>query len=222
MSTARPLFLLQLAFADEARRGLLVLDSRRVEVALDSVVGMVRIKKTLWDRLDGNLNAGIDFTQQNSKLDLNLSSMVKYNVSHHHLTLDFAGTFSRQDSVSDIERRALTAVYAREIRERWFWAGAGDAVTNSQLSLDYSWSIGTGPGRFLVLSDRVSLTTWLGAFYRRERYEGDEAGEKLPLSLTTNLEWFAWAGLSTDLSSRLVVSPILTTPAAGRSSSGRQ
>ena len=31
----------------------------------------------------------------------------------------------------------------------------------------------------------------------------------MPLALVTDFEWFTWAGLSTDLSSRLTVAPVL-------------
>lgn len=116
--------------------------------------------------------------------------------------------------MSDSQRRSLTATYMREISPRWFLAGAGNTGSNSQLSLDYSWSLGTGPGRSLVLSNRVTLTTWLGIFHRTEKYEGEDSRGTIPLALTTDLEWFVWSGMSTDVSSQLVISPILND--AGR------
>lgn len=185
-----------------------------VEVPIDSVVEMTRIKKTVWERLDGSVDAGFDFTQQNAKLDLSLAATIKYAVARNRLMLDFNGTFSRQDSVSDIQRRNLTALYTREFAKQWFLAAAGNNSSNSQLSLEASWSLGTGPGRFLILSNKVNLATWIGLYYRTERYTDNEARNTIPLSLTTDFQWFTWSGLSTDLSSRLIVSPILND--AGR------
>jgi hypothetical protein len=60
----------------------------------------------------------------------------------------------------------------------------------------------------------VILTTWIGPFYRRENYEGEDPRTAVPLALATDFELFSWAGLSTDLSSRLVVAPVLND--AGR------
>ncbi len=179
------------------------------DVARDSVVEMVRIKKTFWERLDGNVSAGIDFTQQESKLDLNLSSSIVYNVAHNRFGLNLSGTFTRQDAVDDIRRGNALAVYSRELSTDWLWVGGAEAQSNSQLSLDYAWSVGTGPGRYLVRTNRVMLATWLGLFYRTEQYEDEDQRNTLPLSLTSDLQWFVWSGLSTDVSSRLVVSPIL-------------
>ncbi|MCL7961464.1 MAG: DUF481 domain-containing protein [marine benthic group bacterium] len=193
----------------EAGRLGLQIEAGTLDVASDSVVEMVRIKKTFWERLDGNVSAGLDFTQQESKLDLNLSTSIDYNVAHNRFGLDLSGTFTRQDAVDDIRRGGASALYAREISKAWLWAGGADAQSNSQLSLDYAWSVGTGPGRYLVRTNRVMLATWLGLFYRTEQYEGESQRNTLPLSLTTDFQWFVWSGLSTDVSSRLVVSPIL-------------
>ncbi|MGW8283291.1 MAG: DUF481 domain-containing protein [Gemmatimonadota bacterium] len=82
-------------------------------------------------------------------------------------------------------------------------------TSNSQLDLERSWTFGTGPGRLLVLSNLVNVSSWLGLYYRNERYTGDDPRSTIPLSLVTDLDWFTWSGLSTDVSSRLAVSPIL-------------
>lgn len=180
-----------------------------LEVPISSVVEMIRIKKTFFERLDGSVGAGFNFTQQNTKVDLNLSATVRYDVVRHRTRLDFDGTFSSQDSVSNIVRRTLTALYTRVFHNRWLWAVGGDGTRNSQLGLEGAWALGTGPGRFLVLNDRIKIGTWLGLFYRREKYIGQDTRSSVPLSLTTDLQWYTWTGLDTDVSSRLSISPIL-------------
>ena len=193
----------------EAERLKIQIENQTFDVARDSVVEMVRIKETVWERLDGTVSAGLDFTQQESKLDLNLAASIDYNVAHNRVGLDLSGTFTRQDAVDDIRRGSASALYARELSKSWFWAGGADAQSNSQLSLDYSWSVGTGPGRYLVRTNRIMLGSWVGVYYRTEQYEAEDRRTTLPLSLTTDFQWFVWSGLSTDVSSRLVISPIL-------------
>jgi hypothetical protein len=202
-------FVGSLAASQTAYRVLVRTDGDTVEVAVASVVKMIRIKKTFFERLDGSVDAGFNFTQQNTKVDLSLSATVQYDVALNRIRLDFDGTFSRQDSVSDIQRRNLTASYTRLLGDRWIWAAGGGGARNSQLGLEQSWSLGTGPGRLLVMSNKVNLGTWIGLYYRTEQYVGDDARNTVPLSLTTDFQWFTWSGLSTDVSSRLVVSPIL-------------
>ena len=198
-----------LAAGDSAYHVRIVAGPDTVEVPIETIVSMVWIQKTFWERLDGSLDAGVDYTQQNSKLDLSFAARVHYNIADSRIVLTADGTFSRQDSVSDIERRNLSASYTRAFGDRWFWATSAAGARNSQLGLERSWTLGTGPGRFLVLSNRVLLGSWLGIYYRNERYTGVDPRSTIPLSLVTDLEWFNWAGHSTDLSSRLAVSPIL-------------
>lgn len=180
-----------------------------VEVPVRAVVELVRIKKTVWQRLDGSVDVGIDYTQQNSKLDLNLSTKIKYDISNSRISLAFDGALSQQDSVSDIKRGNLSALYLRALGAHWFWAGSGAVATNSQLSLEASGSLGTGPGRFLILSNKVTLGAWIGIYYRTERYTDNSARSTMPLSLMTDFQWFSWSGLTRDVSSRLVIAPVL-------------
>ena len=170
---------------------------------------MVRIKKTVFERIDGSLDAGVNFTQQNDKVDLSLTANVRYDVARHRVRLDFNGTYSRQDSVSPIERRNVSLQYSRILRRRWSWSANIGQSRNTQLGLESAWTIGTGPGRLLISSNKVVLGTWIGLNYRKELYVDSDARSVVPLSLTTDLEWFTWTGMSTDVSSRLVVAPIL-------------
>jgi len=180
-----------------------------VELPIESVVKMVRIKKTVFERIDGSLDAGVNFTQQNDKVDLSLTANVRYDVARHRVRLDFNGTYSRQDSVSPIERRNVSLQYSRILRRRWSWCANIGQSRNTQLGLESAWTIGTGPGRLLISSNKVVLGTWIGLNYRKERYVDADAQSVVPLSLTTDFEWFTWTGMSTDVSSRLVVAPIL-------------
>lgn len=180
-----------------------------VELPIESVVKMVRIKKTVFERIDGSLDAGVNFTQQNDKVDLSLTANVRYDVARHRVRLDFNGTYSRQDSVSPIERRNVSLQYSRILRRRWSWSANIGQSRNTQLGLESAWTIGTGPGRLLISSNKVVLGTWIGLNYRKELYVDSDARSVVPLSLTTDFEWFTWTGMSTDVSSRLVVAPIL-------------
>jgi hypothetical protein len=186
-------------------------ESDTVPVPTETVVTMLRLKRTFFQRLDGNLNLGLNYTQQNSKVDLNFSAEVRYNIPLNHFRLNFNGTFSRQDSVSDISRRSFTLFYSREVTKKtgWFWAVTAGNQANSQLGLDNALSAGTGPGRFLIQSNRVVLGAWIAPTVRREDYEDVAPRTAYPLAFGGDFQLFSWAGMSTDLSSRLSVAPVL-------------
>ena len=104
---------------------------------MPSVVELKRIKATFWSRLDGSLDFGFDFTQQNAKIDLSLRSDTWYLFNRNRLNLLLNGTFTGQDSVSDITRgTAQTVRTSGRLAGLWFVGFAVSAEQNSQLSLD--------------------------------------------------------------------------------------
>jgi hypothetical protein len=184
-------------------------DRDTFEVATPSVVELKRIKATFWNRLDGNFDFGFDFTQQNAKIDLSFRSETRYLINRNRLRLLLNGTFTGQDSVSNITRGTARLVYIREVKGMWFVGASVAAEQNSQLSLDIRGSIGGGPGRFFIANNRMELGTMVGIGYSRERFTGDEARNTVPLALVTDYQFFNWSGLDTDLSSRLSIQPVL-------------
>jgi hypothetical protein len=184
-------------------------DRDTLEVATQSVVELKRIKATVWQRLDGSLDFGFGFTQQNAKIDLSLRSETRYLFSGNRLNLLLNGTFTGQDSVSDIKRGTARLSYIREVKGLWFVGLVASAEQNSQLSLDIRGSIGGGPGRFFIANNRMELGGFVAIGYNRERFTGEEARNTVPLGLITDLKLFDWSGLSTDLSSRLSIQPVL-------------
>jgi len=59
------------------------------------------------------------------------------------------------------------------------------------------------------VTNRTTLGTFIAPGYRRELYLGEDPQTALPLSLVTSFQWFTWAGRTSDLSSRLILSPVL-------------
>ena len=202
-------FLGSLRASETLGRVVIRADRDTFEVATQSVIELKRIKATFWNRLDGSLDIGFDFTQQNAKTDLSLRSETGYLFNRNRLNLLLNGTFSRQDSVSDITRGTARLTYIREMKGLWFVGFAASAEQNSQLSLDIRGSMGGGPGRFFIANSRMELGSIMTIGYSRERFTGEEARNTVPLGLITDFQFFNWSGLSTDLSSRLSIQPVL-------------
>ena len=185
-----------------------------IEVATRAIVEMIHVEPTFWQRIDGSVDLGFNFTQQNSKTDLLLDFEVHYAVNRNRFALTFDGRYSRQSEASNINRTDVGLGYARELGQLWFLAFAAAARRNTQLGLDRAAVVLGGPGRFLIATNRVTLGSYVAPGYRRELYVDENPQTALPLSLVTDLQWFTWAGRTSDLSSRLVISPVLNI--AGR------
>jgi hypothetical protein len=184
-------------------------DRDTFEVATQSIIEMKRIKDSFWNRLDGSLDFGFGYTQQNAKTDIDLNSQTRYLFERNRFSLSLDGSFSRQDSVADITRGTARLGYIRELKGLWFVGFAASAEQNSQLSLDLRGAVGGGPGRMFVATNKMELGALLSISYNRERFTGEEARNTVPLGLITDFQFFNWSGLSTDLSSRLSIQPVL-------------
>jgi hypothetical protein len=203
-------------------------DSESVGVATQWVVSLQRIKPTFWDALDGSLNLGFNFTQQNAKVDFSLSGDVHYahrrtpDSTHQALNLSklrrgfgltklsFNSTFSRQDDTEDISRLTADASHLRLLKKRWFWFLALVGEQNSQLSLDYRGTFAAGLGRFMVQTNKLDLALLVAPGYSLEEFTGAPANNAIPLIISADLEYFTWGALDTNVSSRLSVLPILS------------
>lgn len=184
--------------------------SDTVEVATQSVIEMERIKSTFWARLDGSLDFGFGFTQQQAKTDLSLDFDVHYFVARNRFSLDLSGSFNRQDDATDITRGTARLTYARDIGHLWFFGVSASAEQNSQLSLDFRGALAAGPGRYLVVNNKMELGTLLAIGVNRERFDDEPTRTTVPLGLVTDFQFFNWSGLSTDLASRLSIQPVLS------------
>ena len=202
-------------------------DSDSLTVSTQSVVDLQRIKGSFWAALDGNVDLGINFTQQNSKTDMNLSGEVhyahqgtpargetglrlnRYSSGFAFTRLDYNATFSRQDSTDDISRYTATLGHLRQLRERWFWLLSVGGESNSQLSLDFRATLAGGVGRFIKQTNKLDLAVWVGPAYSRERFAGESPDNTIPLIFAADFEYFTWGTLDTNVSSRLSILPIL-------------
>mgnify|MGYP001827292727 FL=1 len=198
-------------------------DSLTLAVPTQTVVTLERIKSSFWAGLDGNLNVGLNFTQQNAKTDVNINGSVHYAArktaekgalgsiaTGFNLTkLTYNFTFSRQDETDDIRRAQSGLSHLNQLASRWFWTVLLTGETNSQLSLDYRVSVGGGGGRFLVQSNKLDVAVWLGPAYSWEQFTGEPSDSSFPFMVASDLTYFTWGALSTTISSNLAVMPIL-------------
>ena len=199
-----------LDLGDEHDQVKIITDGDTLVVATQSVVALRRIKETFWKRLDGNIDLGFAFTQQNLKTDLNFGTKVQYKKDFNTFRFDLYTTFSRQDDTDNISRLNTSFTYLREFAKGWFYGGILKGEQNSQLSLDIRGTAGGAAGRMFIQSNKVYLTGGLGLSYAREQFVGQPGDNAFQGGILVDFQFFSWGELATDLSSRLIVTPVFT------------
>ncbi len=195
--------------APEPNRLKVIVRRDTFEIATQSVVRLQRIRSTFWRRLDGSIDLGFDYTQQNGKTDIALNGDVKYKMGLRNFKFTYSLTFSRQNDTDDISKLNLQFSYLKEFGYRWFYAGLVSAEENSQLSLDIRGTAGGGIGRYFVQSNKVNFALLGGISYAREKFADTEPDNSVPAYAGVDFQYFSWGDLDTDLSSRLIIMPVL-------------
>lgn len=178
-------------------------------VPTGQIVRLQRLKDNFWSALDGHLQLGFGYTQQNNKVEFTTGGAIVY-ARHANLTkINVDTNFSRQDGTDDIFRLDGTLGHLRQFSGRWFYLGFINGQRNSQLSLDHRTTLGGGIGRMVVESNRLDLGIWIGPAYSREKFSGDPTAGSWPLIFSADFLFFVWGSLDTNFYSQFMLLPIL-------------
>jgi len=149
-------------------------------VALWRVVRMQRLGATLWQRLDGSLDAGVSYTSSSELLKIDLAARVILTRAANRFGIDGSSTITQQPDVEDTRRNNLTVSYGRRYRNRWLGFAQAQVEQNRELGFDLRGSVSSGAGRYLLQDRRQDLLGGMGLRVNREKpLEGES---------TTNLE----------------------------------
>ena len=185
-------------------------DSLTVEVETNAIVTMKRIQPYFWSALDGSIDFGVAFTQQNVKTDLSFNATVKYKKGLNNYAFNLTSAFTRQDSVENITNVNSQLKYAREGKKGLYYPVIVTGQQNSQLDLDFRGTVGGGVGDLVVETNRLNLGIWAGLAYAREKYVADPADNTMLAIVAADYQYFVWGALDKELSSNLTILPVLT------------
>ncbi len=113
-----------------------------------------------WNKLDGSVDVGFNYTRSSGIAQLNVNSATSYRRAgfEGRANVSFTGTATEGEDRRD-DRGAVDLAYLR-YREKWVVTGAGRFETNESLGIELRSQVGGGLGPRLVNSNRGQL--WLG------------------------------------------------------------
>jgi len=148
---------------DESKNMLIIQTQRGpVELDFNDVVRMEQIKvdETFWQRVDGNIKLGYNYTQASDVGTLNASVSTSYRTREYLASASFNSTLTNNSAGDDTKRADLTGTYLRFKGERWFWFGSLSAQTNEELGIDLRLIGSGGMGRYFK---QTAKTEWFAA-----------------------------------------------------------
>ncbi len=194
-----------------------VQDGFAVELELAQIVRIVPIEATFWKRVDGSLDAGLNYTQSSDVSTYSFDAGTSYRTRKflHQTSLDV--TSVRQES-GTTTTADLTFYSQRLYRNRWFTFSLGSLQRDDELGVDLRVLAGGGGGRYLVQTNRNELQVVGGAVVNQEQVAGrssNETNAELLAGLAYSLFRYDYPETSLDVA--LLVFPSATESGRVRS-----
>jgi putative salt-induced outer membrane protein YdiY len=156
------------------------------------VVKIERLGATIWQRLDGSVDAGMSYTSSSELLTIDLAARVALNRPGHGISLDGSSTITRQPDAAETSRNALTFSYRRRRPGHWAEFAQAQAEQNKELGFDLRGSLTGGAGRYLMQGRRHDLLTALGLRVNREKPLEGESTSNLEAALGFTFDRFSY------------------------------
>ena len=149
-------------------------------LAMDQVTWISPIGTGFWNKLDGSVDVGFNYTRSSGIAQLNLNSATSYRRPgfEARTNLSFTGT-ATEDGDNRDDRGALDLAYLR-YRESWVVSGSSRFETNESLGIELRSQVGGGIGPRLVNSNRGQLFVGGGLVVNWE--------DAVDVETTTNVE----------------------------------
>ncbi len=184
--------------SSESGQDEIVTGTTLVGVRHASVVRVTPIKDSFWSRLDGSIDLGLSFLQQNSQFDYNLGAEVKYRAENSRTSFKISSIVRLQNEAETTNRQSITLAHVQSFAPKWFWAALGAFDANAELSLDGRTSAGGGAGRWFVQTNKINLLTWGGVLYAHEQFQDLEGDNVLNGIVATMFDFFIDAERKSD------------------------
>lgn len=184
--------------------------SGRSSFDLVSVVGIVPIRRTFLQRLDGSINFGGGYTQSSgvAQLSFAFSVTARRPAFEWRISADDYVTFESDGETS--QRLSASIGYSRDLRRR-FWAvfGGGQVERNEDLGFKVRGTVGGGLERTLQRSNRSSLVVGAGLGLSREVPVDADSDTLIPGLLTLRHSFYTYTTPKTSLETTFTAFPIL-------------
>jgi hypothetical protein len=195
----------------------LTLEGRGHEAPMTDIVAMTPIETEFLERIDGEVNAGLNYTKDNDALQTNFGIDVEYVTDDYELTAEASSIISRDESNAESQRSNLTLRTLRRLHgdwSRWSVGGVVELERNDGLGTDLRRTLGFGGRRDLVQTNAQRLEVAAGLQFSQERVAGDsdDLEDSFEGLLSLDYEAYRYDSPELDLSSRLEIIPNFSDP----------
>jgi hypothetical protein len=171
----------------------------------------VYIDRSFWQRLDGKMGLGINYTKGSEVAQLYFHGRTKYRKVESEYQLNWNSILTSNGTGTDSERGNISGIYRRYLEDRWFWTGLANVDKNDELGIDARFSGGGGAGRILRQHKDSQFSLVAGAVATRENTVGrSENDTNIEAIFIADYGLFKFATPKSELRSTLTIWPSIT------------
>jgi hypothetical protein len=137
------------------------------------IVTIVQSDTGFWHNLHGGLDAGLNYSKQQSRTQYNFDSNAIFQRTKWSTSANYQSSFSGGGNISDL-RNSLGLQVARQLLSpRNFYIGLADFLQSEEQQLELRTTLGGGLGHVFSKTNNSFITAYAGADWNRERYSSE-------------------------------------------------
>jgi hypothetical protein len=199
-----------LAPSDPPGKLVVVFADGSLTVAFLEVFDIAPVYQKFWQRIEGSLDLGFNYTESTNLIQFNLDAQAIYRERNWSVTTDLSGFYSRQEEAEAARRGSLKMRYDRFLPGYWVAEGGVGFEKNVQLGLDLRTYLAAGGGRYLVQTNQTQLLAFAGLLVNQERPVEGEVKYNTEVLAGGRYSYFMYDFPKLTLAASVAVYPSLT------------
>ena len=139
-----------IAKADSSQTLRIVTYTDTIDVPMIDVVEINRIKKTFWNRLNGQFTAGLSYTRANSNLQLNGGGDLSYRALNSSQSVSYSIIFTSAEGQDENQRQDAIYSFNWFFTDQWYSIAVAGFQQNLQLGLESRTFGALGVGHVII------------------------------------------------------------------------
>ena len=146
-------------------------EAHEVEIDRSKIIGMTGIADKFWDRFNGQVNFGINYSKGNQSTQFSFGSQTDYIRERWSAGVKFDSNLASSVGANASTRNSVNLTVLRLLqRKNWYYAGLGDFLQSSEQGISHQSGLGGGLGRYLKNTNRTSISVLGGAVWQTTTY----------------------------------------------------
>jgi hypothetical protein len=143
-----------------------------VEIEKSQIIKMDETAETIWQRFNGDIGMGVIYSKGNQSAQYNFNSYVEYPRERWSANAAYNSTLSSSRGTSPATRNELDLGVERLLRwNNWYYTGLADFLQSSVQGIQLQSTVGAGIGRYLVNTNRSTISLVGGLGWQRTNYQ---------------------------------------------------